>query len=182
VAPCDYAVCIDFVNGATNAKDKLINQKLITDRGRLNEWGPGANDYRWYSMLGSTKALHDDLRVSLREVTDGTSTTMMFFEDAGRPDDWKQGVLVRTAGQASFSGISGTGWGDVENFFGVHDECGGGQMMNCHNNNEIYSFHQGGCNFVMGDGSVHFIQESLDPETFVSLFTRNGDDIVKEDF
>jgi len=182
VAPCDYAVCIDFVNGAANAKDKLIAAKLITNRGRINEWGTGADHYRWYSMLGTSKNLHEKMRVPLKDVTDGASTTMMFFEDAGRPDEWKSGRLVRTVGDQSFSGVTGTGWGDVESFFGVHDECGGGQMMNCHNGNEIYSFHQGGCNFVMGDGSVHFIVESINPELFVSLFTRNADDVVDGDF
>jgi prepilin-type N-terminal cleavage/methylation domain-containing protein/prepilin-type processing-associated H-X9-DG protein len=180
VAPCDYAVCIDFVNGAGNAKDKLIARKAIKDRGRLNPFDSDNNgsldDFRWYSMLGTNKYLSKDMRVKLKEVTDGTSTTMMFFEDAGRPDNWKQGQLVSSA-----ANVSGTGWGDVENFFGVHDEYGG-QMMNYHNTNEIYSFHQGGCNFVMGDGSVHFIQENIDPETFVSLFTRNAEDVVAESF
>ena len=51
-------------------------------------------------------------------------------------------------------------------------------MMNCTNDNEIYSFHIGGCNFTMGDGSVRLIQESLDPEVFMSLFTRAGADVV----
>jgi prepilin-type processing-associated H-X9-DG protein len=166
-----------MVNGASYAKDTLINAKLITNRGRINEWGTGADQFRWYSMLGTNKNLADDMRVRLKEVTDGTSTTMMFFEDAGRPDYWNHGMLDPTQNQ-----ISGTGWGDVDNFFGIHNECGGGQMMNCHNNNEIYSFHAGGCNFTMGDGSVHFIQESIDPQTFVSLFTRNADDVVKESF
>ncbi|MCC6491614.1 MAG: DUF1559 domain-containing protein [Pirellulales bacterium] len=186
VAPCDYAVCIDFVNGASYAKDKLIAQKLIRDRGRLNEFDSNndgkIDDFRWYSMLGTNRYLHNDMRVSLKEVTDGTTTTMMFFEDAGRPDDWRNGQLFRSAGEAGFAGATGTGWGDIDSFFGVHDECGGGQMMNCHNNNEIYSFHQGGCNFVMGDASVHFIEENINPDTFVSLFTRNADDVVAEDF
>ncbi|MAT69067.1 MAG: hypothetical protein CMJ58_06030 [Planctomycetaceae bacterium] len=173
---CDYSVCIDFINGASNAKDKLIRQDLISDRGRINAWGDGANEYRWFSMLGTNRELHDDLRVSLREVTDGTSTTMMFFEDSGRPDSWRNGQLVAEGT------VSGTGWGNPDSFFSIHDECGGGQMMNCHNNNEIYSFHTGGCNYVMGDASVHFIQESIDPEIFTSLFTRNADDLVSSDW
>jgi prepilin-type N-terminal cleavage/methylation domain-containing protein/prepilin-type processing-associated H-X9-DG protein len=175
VALCDYAIVVNFANGATHAKDKLIAAKLITDRGRINTWGTGATDFSWFSMLGTNYYLTDDNRVSLKEVTDGTSETMMFFEDAGRPDSWKNGALVA-------SGITGTGWGDVASWSSIHDECGGGQMMNCNNNNEIYSFHVGGCNFTFGDGSVHLIQESINPETFVSLFTRNADDVVKESF
>lgn len=174
VAPCDYAVCIDFVNGATYAKDKNIAAGLIRDRGRINTINatePG----KWYSMLGTRIELHDDMRVSMKEVTDGTSQTMMFFEDAGRPDRYMGTELVGSGDAA------GTGWGNVDSFFGVHWDRGG-QFMNVRNDDEIYSFHQGGCNFVMGDGSVHFIAESINPDTFVSLFTRNADDIVDVDF
>ena len=45
--------------------------------------------------------------------------------------------------------------------------------------NEIYSFHPDGANFLYGDGGVHFHADSMHPETFVSLFTRAGGDIVK---
>ena len=49
-------------------------------------------------------------------------------------------------------------------------------MMNCNNNNEIYSFHEGGCNFSMGDGAVRFVTEDVSPEVFISLFTRAAED------
>jgi prepilin-type processing-associated H-X9-DG protein len=44
-------------------------------------------------------------------------------------------------------------------------------MVNCSNNNEIYSFHPNGANFLYGDASVHFHAETIAAETFVSLFT-----------
>ncbi|MCI0462099.1 MAG: DUF1559 domain-containing protein, partial [Gemmataceae bacterium] len=47
---------------------------------------------------------------------------------------------------------------------------------------EIYSFHTGGANFLLGDGSVRFIQQDIAAEVFVSLFTRAAGDIVSEDF
>jgi hypothetical protein len=49
--------------------------------------------------------------------------------------------------------------------------------MNCNNNEEIYSFHISGCFFVMGDGSVQFLNETIDPDAFVSLFTRDSEDV-----
>ena len=73
---------------------------------------------------------------------------------------------------------TGRNWADHQSFFDVHETCGETQMMNCTNDNEIYSFHVGGCNFTMGDGSVRLVQESIDPEVFVSLFTRAGNDVV----
>ncbi|HEX6962681.1 MAG TPA: DUF1559 domain-containing protein [Lacipirellula sp.] len=186
--PCDYTVCTDFGVGANNARPTLVAEGKITDRGPINNVNPTGSGARpdgyWFSMLGmtymnqGTSTANDDvrLRVRLKEVTDGTSNTMMFFECAGRPDTYKNDQLDPD------NPNSGNGWADPEAWFVVHNECGG-QMMNCgSNDNEIFSFHNGGCTFAMGDGSVHFIQEDIDPETFVSLFTRNAEDIVKGDF
>ena len=53
-------------------------------------------------------------------------------------------------------------------------------MQNCNNNNETYSFHPGGCNYLYGDGSVHFHSDSISPETYISLFTASAGDIVSQ--
>ena len=50
--------------------------------------------------------------------------------------------------------------------------------MNCRNDNEIYSFHKAGCNFLYGDGSVHFVTEDIAPEIFVARFTREAGDLA----
>ncbi len=42
------------------------------------------------------------------------------------------------------------------------------------------SFHPGGANFVYGDGSVHFIQDDISPELYVSLASRNGEEVISE--
>ena len=44
------------------------------------------------------------------------------------------------------------------------------------------SFHISGVNMIMGDGSVHFIDESIDYETYNYLGTRNGGEILAEDW
>jgi len=104
------------------------------------------------------------------DVRDGLSNTFMLFEDGGRPERWV------AAQQIASSGITGARWADEDAEFWIHDLCGSA-MMNCNNNNEIYSFHPGGCNFLYGDGSVHFHPQSLAAETFVSLFTRAARDV-----
>ncbi|MBL9165096.1 MAG: DUF1559 domain-containing protein [Planctomycetaceae bacterium] len=109
----------------------------------------------------------------IRHVTDGMSTTWMMMEDAGRPDSWRGGTLQ--SGR-----VTGGPWADHEQFFSIHDVCGAEQMMNCNNNNEIYSFHVGGCMFLYGDGAVRFVSEDVAAETFVSLFTRDDGDVVGE--
>ena len=44
--------------------------------------------------------------------------------------------------------------------------------QNCGANDEAFSFHPGGCNVVMLDGSAHFLNENLDPITMRRLVTR----------
>ncbi len=50
-------------------------------------------------------------------------------------------------------------------------------VNNCGLNDEPFSFHPGGCNSVFADGSVHFLNENVDPRTMRALVTRaEGDD------
>ena len=199
VPASDYSICVDYVQ---DAMEKFVLDKAITNRGAINVInpnGPGNSarpEGHWFSMLGmnydmrNTANPSDDvrMRVKMKEVTDGTSNTMMFFEDAGRPDLWYKNELITDTSKAS-EPIEGNGWGDPGSWFSIHyynnpakpTYCGT-KVINCTNNNEIYSFHAGGANFTMGDGSVHFIREDLDLETFTSLFTRNAEDIVKGDY
>ncbi len=48
-------------------------------------------------------------------------------------------------------------------------------------NDEIYGFHPGGVNALLGDGSVRFIKESLNIVTQRSLITLNGGEVVSAD-
>jgi prepilin-type N-terminal cleavage/methylation domain-containing protein len=110
------------------------------------------------------------------DVTDGLSNSWMFFEDAGRP--WKYIANSRRGNpnETPKEPISGAAWADHEAEFWVHNICAGSQMINCTNNNEIYSFHAGGANFLCGDCSVSFSSETIHPDTFVSLFTCSAGD------
>jgi prepilin-type processing-associated H-X9-DG protein len=64
--------------------------------------------------------------------------------------------------------------------------CGLTKIINCSNyanppvlrSASPFGFHSGGVNIVFGDGSVALIQENIDIDTFVSLFTRNAGDIA----
>ncbi|MDR2756588.1 MAG: DUF1559 domain-containing protein [Planctomycetaceae bacterium] len=40
----------------------------------------------------------------------------------------------------------------------------------------MYSFHYGGSNFCYGDGTVHFLSETIHPEIFISIFTAYAGD------
>jgi prepilin-type N-terminal cleavage/methylation domain-containing protein/prepilin-type processing-associated H-X9-DG protein len=108
-----------------------------------------------------------------QKVTDGISHTFMLFEDGGRPASY--------VGSTPVAGIAtGAEWADRDSYFYSNSMiCGDGdQIMNCMNDNEIYSFHPSGCNFLFGDGAVRFLPERTNIDTFVSLFTRAASDNV----
>jgi prepilin-type processing-associated H-X9-DG protein len=43
------------------------------------------------------------------------------------------------------------------------------------------SAHPGGANFLMGDGSVRFIKESISQATYSALGTREGGEVISGD-
>ena len=45
---------------------------------------------------------------------------------------------------------------------------------------EMYSEHGGGANILLGDGSVRFISQFIDPLTWVGLSTRKGREVLGE--
>jgi hypothetical protein len=147
----DYAACTLFT---TPARTTLLSGNHIQSRSD------------WQSVLQQTSTTVADVR-------DGLSNSFLFFEDSGRPTNFR-----KTGPQPG--NVSGARWADVESYFHVHDTCGGTSVMNCHNNNEIFSFHSGGCIFAVADGSVRFESDTISPEVFVSLFTRAAGDIVNQ--
>jgi prepilin-type N-terminal cleavage/methylation domain-containing protein/prepilin-type processing-associated H-X9-DG protein len=108
-------------------------------------------------------------------VSDGLSNTFLLLEDGGRPLRYRDG-----SPDPSKYDVSGARWADPDASFYIVEVCHGNSMVNCTNNNEIYSFHSGGCNFLYCDGSVHFHSEGIVPDTFVSLYTRAASDIVQQ--
>ncbi len=60
------------------------------------------------------------------------------------------------------------------------DSCGG-----CGRDDSIFSnvssYHPGGCNVMFADGSCRFIKDSISPQTWMSLGTKDQGDIVTAD-
>jgi type II secretory pathway pseudopilin PulG len=119
---------------------------------------------------------------SVPEILDGTSNTILISECAGRPDRWQAGRLI------SLNGQTDGGWADHDCEYIVHGFTADGNSSpgpchtNCTNNNEVYSFHNGGANHIMGDGSVRFISASMNIREFVKLVTRSGQEVITVNF
>ena len=121
------------------------------------------------------------IQTTMAAITDGTSNTILIVEDAGRPNRYAKGKI--TPGAA----ISGAVWTDDGGTFTLHGystdglTSGGPCASNCSNNNEIYSFHNGGANVVFGDGSTRFFKESISVGVVAAVTTKSNGEIVNVD-
>jgi prepilin-type N-terminal cleavage/methylation domain-containing protein len=120
--------------------------------------------------------------MNITEIRDGASNTLMLSEDAGRPDNYRAEKLY------SVNGGTDGGWADRDNEYITHGFSEDGATSdpgpchtNCNNGNEVYSFHTGGANHVLGDGSVRFIAKAMPMRLFVKLITRMNNDPVTLD-
>jgi prepilin-type N-terminal cleavage/methylation domain-containing protein/prepilin-type processing-associated H-X9-DG protein len=136
----------------------------------------------------------DDIRIigamrrnqpsKLVDIKDGTSSTILLAEDAGRPNFYIYGGAPGDPASPCYAAKQG-GWADANGPFSLdgseRDGCVPGNCtMNCSNNSEVYAFHQGGANFVFADGSVHFIRDTISLTTLAQLITRAGGEVVKD--
>jgi prepilin-type N-terminal cleavage/methylation domain-containing protein len=177
----DYRVCDAFAwpdSGTKHALQLMIDEKKVIPR--ANSKG-GYVSVLWNSLTYTTSTqVPIPEHAYLKNTTDGLSQTMMWFETGGAPVKWKDGAPLPVSQFGSGNSDEtqgGESWADFANWYVIHDRCGD-SFFNCNNNEEIYSFHNGGAYFGFGDGSVHFISTDIAPDLFVSLFTRDSNDVV----
>jgi prepilin-type N-terminal cleavage/methylation domain-containing protein/prepilin-type processing-associated H-X9-DG protein len=122
-------------------------------------------------------------RTKMTEVTDGTSNTIMVVECGGRPL-----VFRNRSAQSGLTNDQGIGWADSEGPFSLDGAASDGSLegcgakcalaMNKRNDNEPYSFHSGGGNFLFADGHIQFIRDSVPLTTLAALCTMNAGEVV----
>ncbi len=127
--------------------------------------------------------------------TDGTSNCILVYEDVGRNErmDGNPGTQftpnnyldpVTLAGRAHWR------WAEPDNTSGCSKPINNNASPNggpptcpwnyhdCGPNNEMFSFHPGGAHALFGDGSVHFLRETISLRTLYSLGTRSNGEVV----
>ncbi|HEX4143261.1 MAG TPA: DUF1559 domain-containing protein [Pirellulales bacterium] len=143
------------------------------------------------------------VRSTLDDVRDGLSNTLLLVESAGRPQVFRRRLAV---GTLPTNRVNGGGWSRSASDFGLDGASADGTIfpgtcaINCTNGQDIgnspypyaspygtggtgetYSFHSGGANVVMGDGSVRFANEGIDLRVYAHLVTRNKNDLASSD-
>ena len=136
-----------------------------------------------------------EFQVGVDKILDGTSTTILVAELAGRPNWWVRGVKKTACySVADYGGkTQHLNWGgcwscfdnafmggmDGSNFAGTSKVVPKGQpvcMINCVNAwaANYYSFHTGSCGFLMCDGSAHMLSENISLTVLARLMSYRG--------
>jgi prepilin-type N-terminal cleavage/methylation domain-containing protein len=132
-----------------------------------------------YPRLG---AMPIDTTLGFKDITDGTSSTLLVAEGAGRPDIYNAG---HDTGQLSPTALTKSTWSAWNgNFVRGYSYDGtfypGPCPLNCSNLDAIYSFHTGGAFGLLADGSVRFLHQSMDVWVMYSLATSQGGEVVED--
>ena len=112
----------------------------------------------------------------LKFISDGFSKTMLIGEQAGLPE-----VIPIPTEAGHGSRFVSNGWFDKDglwwtSWINASRNTGISYSVNQKNFGGLFSFHPGGVNASMCDGSVRFLDEAIDEVTLHRLFTRAGGD------
>jgi prepilin-type N-terminal cleavage/methylation domain-containing protein/prepilin-type processing-associated H-X9-DG protein len=146
-------------------------------------WVARVGDYRGALTNTPTPALDlspTSTGTRLLDITDGTSTTILLTEDAGRPRLWQAGK----AGPDQV--LAGGPWNNFKGALILQGSTFDGTAqpgrcaLNCSNDGEVYAFHTGGANAVFADGHVQFLKAGMDIRILARLITRAGGEVVSD--
>jgi prepilin-type N-terminal cleavage/methylation domain-containing protein/prepilin-type processing-associated H-X9-DG protein len=142
------------------------------------------------NVVPSEGAMRQNDLTPIAQITDGTSNTTLYSEDAGRNLQYyanRSSVALGSPGTAT----NGPIWADSDNritvtgtdLTGTTNFGTGPCVMNCNNQQgDIYAFHPTGANVAFVDGSVRFLHTSVPAGVLASLVTRRGGEQLPADY
>ncbi len=163
----DYATCSSINTGSITFFGYPAGTTQLT---LVSAMGPELKGSGIVPLLGETPRGKSTVAM----ITDGLSNTFLYCEDAGRPELWVKKQLNSSVY------LDDGAWGSHESDYGLDGAVSGSRtspgncVINCHNDNETFSFHPGGAMHVFGDGSTGFLNEEISPQVYAAFITAKG--------
>ena len=185
--PTSYAACASGTSVQLYTVFDLLNMT-----GGINTNSNGAFQYE----VSSNNVNVGGNRLRIQQITDGLSNTIFIGEE------YYQLAPSYTAAQLDLEGVGRRkalwefGSDSIDCYFGLNEAFGStGVPMNLKSPGanvftgaalEAYiasygSAHPGGANFLMGDGSVRFIKQTISPAIYTGLGTIGGGEVISAD-
>lgn len=181
-------VSIAGSNGTELTINRFARAHYVANAGQFNVWDVPIADL---TNLANGPLFRNS-RTTIANVTDGLSQTVFVGEHSASlsPKVWAgvvPGAQVRVTDR--FLGRSGSPFDYAAAFVNVHT----GPSANEHppvihspnapvgHTDQMFAEHPGGLNLLMGDGSVRFISERINPWVWVALNTNHGSEVLSAD-
>ncbi len=172
--------------GTSRSTWNLFGQTTFTDANGLTATcNPGIGEIRDVPGVGATPQI-----VRMADVTDGLSNTLMIGEiiTPEEVDIWcPLGRIHQNMGSFFTGFYPPISLFSDRMFYGSRaKKYGGGKAYTCVDDwslaavVSLKSWHKGGVQVVLGDGSVRFISESVDRNTHIRLTGRNDGNVIGE--
>ena len=143
--------------------------------GNWSDYGDPAYSFGGLSTEG---ILYRQSNITIADILDGTSNTMIMGEISSRPSGgnpyrmWTRGLSGSGGSSSSSTGSAGCACKSL--YAGIGPIGYSSSDPNrFFNHTRFNSNHEGGCHFLFADGSVHFISENIDFNTYQAAGARN---------
>ena len=130
-----------------------------------SNYNPKDSQGRWFTAYSMPTGLHSvgasPKGTRIRDITDGTSNTLLVVEACGAQIVWTEPRDVDVASQPTGINLKGTKPGQSAGW--------------------LSSYHSGGTQVLLADGSVRFVSAKIDPTVLKNMATVDGGEVVKND-
>ena len=172
----DYAVPIAYNYTAATNSGLLTDAETVSPKGR----GFWHHPFDGYGIPIPSNPPPPTPPTRVEDITDGMSTTIALVEDVGRPYYYSF-PPGPTFGTRPATDQPDDYWSSDTHAIYLQTWCNN-STVNCHNDNEIFSFHTRGANYLFADGSVHWLRQNLPPKVLLALYTRGAGDLPGSDW
>jgi prepilin-type N-terminal cleavage/methylation domain-containing protein/prepilin-type processing-associated H-X9-DG protein len=155
---------IAFAEAAVGSQSAVLGQKLV---GVVN-----VTAIQPYETIDASSNVQNTLAALQACQTDWSNPNAGGSPDTQRGDNWSHGAMAMSL----FNTIAPPNLYNAS--FAYCSRIGSGARSDLSNSD---SWHPGGVNVTMGDGSVRFVKNSISIQTWMALGTRGGGEVISAD-